>query len=81
MIKHIVIAGSGFSGWYTALSLLNNVPGIKITIIGSSKIPKLNVGKAMAFDGSYNLKKLYKWLKENKFDGRTSDKIFEELNY
>lgn len=58
MIKKIVVAGSGFSGWWTALSLLQNVPGVCITIVGSSKIPKLQVGEAMAFDGPQNLRML-----------------------
>lgn len=58
MHKHIIIAGSGFGGWYTALSLLNNLPNISITIIGSSKIPKLLVGESLAFDAPYNLKRL-----------------------
>jgi tryptophan halogenase len=67
MIKKIVIAGTGFSGWYTALSLLNNIPDIKITIVGSSKIPKLNVGEAMAFDGPTNLKNLLGFKNDNRF--------------
>lgn len=58
MIKNIVIAGAGFGGWYTALSLLNNLPDINVTLIGSSKIPKLSVGESLAFDAPYNLKRL-----------------------
>ena len=76
MIKNIVIAGTGFSGWYTALSLLNNVPGINITIIGSSKIPKLNVGEAMAFDGPYNLKKLLGFKDDRRFM-RTTGAVYK----
>ena len=76
MIKNIVVAGTGFSGWYTALSLLNNVPNINITIIGSSKIPKLNVGEAMAFDGPYNLKKLLGFKDDRRFM-RTTGAIYK----
>jgi hypothetical protein len=47
MIKNCVIAGAGFSGWYT--------------YIRHGKWPKY-----------------YHWLKENRFDGRTSAEIFEE---
>lgn len=61
MINHIVIAGTGFGGWYTALSLLNNLDNVKITLIGSSKIPKLRVGESLAFDSPYNLKRLLKF--------------------
>jgi hypothetical protein len=67
MIKKIVVVGSGFGGWYTALSLLQNVPGIKITIVGNSKIPKLQVGEAMAFDGPYNLKNLLGFKDDREF--------------
>ena len=76
MIKNVVIAGAGFSGWYTALSLLQNVPGIHITIVGSSKIPKLQVGEAMAFDGPYNLKNLLGF-KDDRAFMRTTGAIYK----
>jgi len=57
-IKHVVVVGAGFGGWYTALSLLNNVPDIRMTMIGSSRIPKLGVGESLSWDGPYNLKRL-----------------------
>jgi tryptophan 7-halogenase len=76
MIKKIVVAGAGFSGWYTALSLLQNVPDICITIIGSSKIPKLQVGEAMAFDGPYNLKNLLGF-KDDRAFMRTTGAIYK----
>jgi len=57
-INHIVVVGTGFGGWYTALGLLTNFPDIKITIIGSDKIPKLRVGESASFDAPYNLKRL-----------------------
>jgi tryptophan halogenase len=76
MIKKIVVAGAGFSGWYTALSLLENVPNIKITIIGSSKIPKLQVGEAMGFDGPRNLQKLLRFSDDRRFM-RTTGAIYK----
>jgi tryptophan halogenase len=57
-MKHIVIAGTGFSGWYTALGLLNNLKDISITIIGSSKIPKLAVGESLAWGTPMSFKYL-----------------------
>lgn len=76
MIKKIVVAGAGFSGWYTALSLLQNVSGIRITIVGSSKIPKLQVGEAMGFDGPYNLKNLLGF-KDDRAFMRTTGAIYK----
>lgn len=67
MIKNIVIAGAGFGGWYTALSLLNNLPDISVTLIGSSKIPKLSVGESLAFDAPYNLKRLMQFNDDRQF--------------
>lgn len=67
MTKHIIVAGSGFGGWYTALSLLNNLPDIKVTLIGSSKIPKLSVGESLAFDAPYNLKRLLQFENDRQF--------------
>lgn len=66
-MKHIIIAGAGFSGWYTALALLRHIPDIKLTVVGSSKIPKLQVGEAMAFDGPYNLKNLLGFKDDRRF--------------
>ena len=60
MIKHIVIIGGGFAGWYSAVALKNNCPDIKITIIDSDKHPRLGVGETLGFSAPYEWKRLLK---------------------
>jgi tryptophan halogenase len=57
-IKHIVIVGGGFAGWYTATSLQNNIPGIKLTVIESPIHPTMSVGEVTGFDAPLNFKRL-----------------------
>jgi 2-polyprenyl-6-methoxyphenol hydroxylase-like FAD-dependent oxidoreductase len=42
----IAIIGGGTAGYLTALSLKNEHPGLKVTLIESSKIPVIGVGEA-----------------------------------
>ena len=46
MVKKIVIAGGGSSGWMTASYLSNNLKDIQITLIESSDIPTIGVGES-----------------------------------
>ena len=46
MIKKIVIAGGGSSGWMTASYLSHNLKDIKITLIEASDIPTIGVGES-----------------------------------
>lgn len=46
MVKKIVIAGGGSSGWMTASYLSKNLKGVDITLIESSDIPTIGVGES-----------------------------------
>lgn len=46
MVKKIVIAGGGSSGWMTASYLSKNLEGVQITLIESSDIPTIGVGES-----------------------------------
>lgn len=46
MIKKIVIAGGGSSGWMTASYLSVHLPGVEIELIESSEIPIIGVGES-----------------------------------
>lgn len=46
MVKSIVIAGGGSSGWMTASYLSKNLPDIKVTLIESSDIGTIGVGES-----------------------------------
>ena len=46
MVKKIVIAGGGSSGWMTASYLSRHLEGIQITLIESSDIPTIGVGES-----------------------------------
>ena len=46
MIRKIVIAGGGSSGWMTASYLSNNLKDVHITLIESSDIPTIGVGES-----------------------------------
>ena len=45
-IKHIGILGGGTAGYLTALALRKKRPGIKVSLIESSRIPVIGVGEA-----------------------------------
>ena len=46
MVKKIIIAGGGSSGWMTASYLSKNLKGVKITLIEASDIPTIGVGES-----------------------------------
>ena len=46
MVRKIVIAGGGSSGWMTASHLSNNLKDVHITLIESSDIPTIGVGES-----------------------------------
>lgn len=46
MIKKIVIAGGGSSGWMTASYLSVHLPGVELIVIESSEIPIIGVGES-----------------------------------
>ena len=46
MVKSIIIAGGGSSGWMTAAHLSHHLKNIKITLIEASDIPTIGVGES-----------------------------------
>ena len=53
MINTVTIVGGGFAGWFTAVALQRNCPGIKINLIESPTIPRLGVGETLGFESAY----------------------------
>lgn len=57
MIKHVVIVGGGFGGWYTAAAFAHNFPNVAVTVIDSDKHPRLGVGETLGWSAPYDWKR------------------------
>ena len=57
-MKHILIVGGGFAGWYTAAALRHHFPELRITVVDSAQHHRLGVGETLPFSAPYDWKKL-----------------------